>query len=87
MARSSQLLTQPIKKCVATEMNLYRITYITRAPQTHDHSDGFGDYCDWTEATAGTVEANNETEAKNKMLTFKPYYKDVKKTMQAILVA
>jgi len=68
-------------------MNLYRITYITRAPQTYDHSDGFGDYCDWTEATAGTVEANNEKEAINKMVTFKPYYKDVKKTMQAVLVA
>lgn len=87
MAQTTTQPTQPIKKCVATEMNLYRITYITRAPQTHDHSDGFGDYCDWTEATAGTVEANNETEAINKMITFKPYYKGKKKTMHAILVA
>lgn len=87
MAQTTTQPTQPIKKCVATEMNLYRITYITRAPQTHNEFDGFGDYCDWTEATAGTVEANNETEAINKMITFKPYYKGKKKTMHAILVA
>lgn len=68
-------------------MNLYCITYITRAPQTYDEFDGFGDCCDLIEEVAGIVEANNETEAIKKMLTFKPYYKGVKKTMQAVLVA
>lgn len=68
-------------------MNLYNITHTKRAPQTYDEFDGFGDYFDWTEEKVGLIEAANETEAIKKFLLFKPYYKGVKKRLEAVLVA